>query len=111
MTGRVMRAEIGGTVLAESGDTLVVDGNHYFPRDSVSEEYLRPSKAASLCYWKGLARYHAIEVEDLRIGAAAWYYPQPYPWIRKIKDHVAFGPGIEVHEVTPRKPPPPQRSG
>ncbi len=99
MANRVMRAEFEGTVVAESGDTTVVEGNHYFPRESLRAEYLRPSKAISLCYWKGLARYHSIEVGDRRMGAVAWYYPWPAPWIRKIKDRVAFGPGIRVREV------------
>jgi len=96
----MIRAEFDGTVIAESDETIVVEGNHYFPRESLRAEYLRPSKAVSLCYWKGLARYHSIEVGDRRMGHAAWYYPWPLPWVHKIKDRVAFGPGIRVHEVT-----------
>ena len=99
MAGRTMRAELDGTILAESDATILVEGNHYFPRESVRAEHLGPSKAVTLCYWKGIARYHSLEAGEARLPHAAWYYPQPPPWIRKIKGRIAFGPGVRVREV------------
>lgn len=100
MAGRLMRATLGDAVLAESDATVVIEGNHYFPRASVDEARLGPSTAVTVCYWKGLARYHSIEVDGQRISHGAWYYPRPWPWIRRIRGHVAFGPGVRVREVT-----------
>ena len=93
---RSVKAIWKGVVIAESPDTIVVEGNHYFPPDSVRSEYLRPSRAVSLCPWKGVARYYTVEVEGTRNPRAAWFYPRPLPWIRKIRDHVAFWNGVEV---------------
>lgn len=91
-----IRAVFNGTVLAESDDTKVVEGNHYFPPESVKREYLTESKAKSLCYWKGLASYYTIDVRGVRNKNGAWYYPKPSPLARKIKNHVAFGYGVEM---------------
>lgn len=91
-----MRAVFNGAVLAESDDTKVVEGNHYFPPESINREYFSQSKAKSLCYWKGLASYYTIEVDGVRNEGSAWYYPKPSPLARKIKDHVAFWNGVEV---------------
>jgi uncharacterized protein (DUF427 family) len=52
----------------------------------------------TVCFWKGLARYRSIVIDGARLGRGAWYYPQPLPWIRKIKDHVAFSPGVAIAE-------------
>lgn len=94
-----MQAVFNGTVIAESDRTRVVEGNHYFPRADVLEEHLKPSKAKSLCVWKGLASYHDVEVDGVRSAGAAFYYPKPSPLARKIKDHVAFWQGVEVRPV------------
>jgi len=91
-----MRAVFNGVVLAESDDTKVVEGNHYFPPESINEEYFSKSRAKSLCYWKGLASYYTVEVDGVRNKNAAFYYPRPSPLARKIKDHVAFWNGVEV---------------
>lgn len=91
-----MRATWKGKTLAESDETIVIEGNHYFPPDSINEEYLRESRMRSLCPWKGMARYYTVEVGDKRNPDAAWYYPQPFPWIRKIRNHVAFWNGVRV---------------
>lgn len=91
-----MQAVFNGTVIAESDQTLVVEGNHYFPRGDIHEEYLRPSNAKTLCFWKGLASYHDVEVDGVRNSSAAFYYPQPSPLARKIKDRVAFWQGVQV---------------
>jgi uncharacterized protein (DUF427 family)/glutaredoxin len=91
-----MQAVFNGTVIAESDETRVVEGNHYFPRADVREDYLKPSKAKTLCFWKGLASYHDVEVDGVRNPGAAFYYPKPSPLARKIKDHVAFWQGVQV---------------
>lgn len=91
-----MRAVWNGTTLAESDDTIVVEGNHYFPPDSVDERYLKPSAMRSVCPWKGLASYYTVEVDGKRDRNAAWTYRHPFPWIRKIRNHVAFWHGVEI---------------
>ena len=97
-----MQAVFNGTVIAESDQTRVVEGNHYFPRADVREEYLLPSKAKTLCFWKGLASYHDVEVDGVRSRSAAFYYPKPSPLARRIKDHVAFWHGIQVRPAPPQ---------
>lgn len=77
-------------VLADSDQTVVVEGNHYFPPDSVRMEYFRPSNLHTTCPWKGVASYYHIEVQDQLLENAAWYYPQPKDAASHIKDHVAF---------------------
>ncbi|MGI8461783.1 MAG: DUF427 domain-containing protein [Solirubrobacterales bacterium] len=91
-----MRAVWNGEVLAESDDTKVVEGNHYFPPESVDDRFLKRSRMRSLCPWKGVASYYTIEVDGERNPDAAWTYRHPFPWIRKIRDHVAFWSGVEV---------------
>jgi uncharacterized protein (DUF427 family) len=91
-----MRAVWGGVTIAQSSDTVVVEGNHYFPIDSVDPCVLRASRTKSLCPWKGVASYYHVEIGGDRNPNAAWIYRHPYPWIRKIKNRVAFWNGIEV---------------
>lgn len=91
-----MRAIWNGTVVAESDDTIVVEGNHYFPAESLSDEHFERSRAASVCPWKGIARYYDLRAGGERNRNAAWTYPHPFPWIRKIKGRVAFWNGVEV---------------
>ncbi len=102
MAGRPMRAAIGDDVLAESDGTVVVEDNHRSPRDSVDPERLGPGGAATACCWRGLARGHWIEVDGRRDPRGAGYHHRPFPWIRRIGDHVAFRVGVRVHEVDPR---------
>ncbi len=83
-------------VLAESDETVVVEGNHYFPRASVREDVLRESSKQTRCPWKGLASYFTIEVNGKTNPDAAWYYPQPSDAARNIAGHVAFWKGVEV---------------
>ena len=90
------RAIWNGAVLAESDQTVVVEGNQYFPRESVRAEYLRPSKTHTVCSWKGTASYHDIEVNGQRNPDAAWFYPDPEAAAANIKDHVAFWKGVRV---------------
>lgn len=97
--GGRMQAVWNGVVLAESDDTIVLEGNHYFPPESVDRRYLRPSSHGTVCPWKGRASYYAIEVDGERNDAAAWYYPDPSPAAARIKDHVAFWHGVRVIEA------------
>lgn len=90
------KATWNGVVLAESEDTVVVEGNHYFPIESVKEEHLRPSSHRTVCPWKGQAGYYDVVVDGEVNKDAAWYYPDPSPAARQIKDHVAFWRGVKV---------------
>jgi uncharacterized protein (DUF427 family) len=90
------RALWGGRVVAESGNCLVVEGNQYFPADSVKKEFLKPSAHTSVCPWKGTAHYYHIEVDGMRNENAAWFYPDPEPAARQILDRIAFWKGVRV---------------
>jgi uncharacterized protein (DUF427 family) len=85
-----------GVVLAESDHTEMVEGNHYFPPESVNREYFQGSDHHSVCPWKGKASYYTIEVNGEVNENAAWYYPEPSEAAKQIKDHVAFWKGVEV---------------
>jgi len=89
------KATWNGTVVAESDDTVVVEGNHYFPADSVVAA-LEDSATTSTCPWKGEARYKSIVVGDDRNVDAAWFYPAPKDAAAEIKDRLAFWKGVEV---------------
>jgi uncharacterized protein (DUF427 family) len=91
-----MRATWNGAVLAESDDTVVVEGNHYFPPESVNREYFRESETHTVCPWKGTASYYDVVVGGEVNRDAAWYYPQPKDAAREIKDRVAFWRGVKV---------------
>lgn len=90
------RATWRGEVIAESDGTVVVEGNHYFPLESVRQGVLVSSEKTSVCPWKGTASYYSVEVAGQRNADAAWYYPDPKPAAAEIKDHVAFWKGVEV---------------
>jgi uncharacterized protein (DUF427 family) len=92
----MVQAVWNDTVLAESDETVVVEGNHYFPRASVREDVLRDSAKQTRCPWKGLASYFTIEVDGKTNPDAAWYYPQPSDAAKDIAGHVAFWKGVEV---------------
>lgn len=83
-------------VLAESDETITIEGNLYFPPDSVNREYLRDSETRTTCPWKGGACYYDIVVGDDVNKDAAWYYPEPKPAAKVIKGYVAFWKGVEV---------------
>jgi uncharacterized protein (DUF427 family) len=85
-----------GAVIARSDDTVVVEGNHYFPREAVDPAVLKPSDTTSVCPWKGTARYHSIVVEGQENRDAAWYYPDPKPDAETIRDRIAFWKGVTV---------------
>ncbi len=85
-----MRASVNGTVLADSDETVVVEGNHYFPPESVRMEHLAPSTHQTVCPWKGTASYYDVRVDDETLSDAAWYYPNPKPDAEHIRNHVAY---------------------
>lgn len=94
-----MRATWNGAVLAESDDTVVVEGNHYFPPDAVDRRYLRDSATHTHCPWKGTASYYDVVVDTKVNRDAAWYYPGPSPAAREITGRVAFWRGVIVEKV------------
>jgi uncharacterized protein (DUF427 family) len=85
-----------GKVLAESDQTIVVEGNHYFPRDTVQWEYFSESPAHTVCGWKGTASYYTVSVDGQSNPDAAWYYPAPKDAAKQIAGYVAFWRGIQV---------------
>jgi uncharacterized protein (DUF427 family) len=91
-----MQAIWNGEVIAESTDTVVVEGNHYFPVEAVNMKYMRPSDTHTSCPWKGEASYYSIEVGGERNTDAAWCYPEPKEAALNIKGRVAFWKGVEV---------------
>jgi uncharacterized protein (DUF427 family) len=94
-----MRATWNGAVLAESDDTVVVEGNHYFPESDVNAEYFEPSQTHSFCPWKGEASYWSVVVDGERNDDAAWFYLEPKDAAKQITDRVAFWRGVEVAEI------------
>ena len=92
----MVEARWNGTVIARSDDTVVVEGNHYFPADAVDPAVLRPSDTTTVCPWKGTAHYHTIEVAGAENRDAAWYYPEPKSAAENIRGRIAFWKGVEV---------------
>jgi len=90
------RAVFKDTVLAESDDTVVVDGNHYFPRASLAEEHFRPSDKHTTCPWKGEASYLTVDAAGAEAVDAAWFYPDPKPKAEQLRDRVAFWGDVSV---------------
>ncbi len=93
-----MRAIFNGATIAEGEHTVVVEGNHYFPADAVHAEYLERSRLKTLCFWKGIASYYTVSVGGASAKSAAWTYRHPSPLARRIKNHIAFSPGIQIVE-------------
>jgi uncharacterized protein (DUF427 family) len=91
-----MQAIWNGEVIAESDDTVIVEGNHYFPVESVRLELLEPTPTHTRCFWKGTASYYSIKVGDKVNQDAAWCYPEPSPAAAMIKDRIAFWRGVKV---------------
>jgi uncharacterized protein (DUF427 family) len=92
------RALWNGEVIAESEDTVVVEGNHYFPRATLREDVLRDSSTTTVCPWKGTAHYYSLELDGQRSQDAVWYYPDPKPKAELITDRVAFWKDVTVEE-------------
>jgi uncharacterized protein (DUF427 family) len=91
-----MKAVWNNAVIAESQDTVVVEGNHYFPLTAVNAALLEPSTHTSVCPWKGMANYYSLKVGDARNPNAVWYYADPKPAAAQIKGRVAFWKGVKV---------------
>jgi uncharacterized protein (DUF427 family) len=91
-----MRAIWNGAVLAQSEDTVVVEGNHYFPPAALNPRYFERSGTHTTCPWKGVASYYNVVVDGRLNEDAAWYYPDPKEAARHIKDRVAFWKGVEI---------------
>ena len=90
------KAMWNGAVIAESDNTVVVEGNHYFPIESVNAAVLEPSAKHTSCPWKGEASYYSLNVDGNVNADAAWFYPAPKDAAKEIKDHVAFWRGVTV---------------
>ncbi|HYC54696.1 MAG TPA: DUF427 domain-containing protein [Candidatus Binatia bacterium] len=93
-----MKAIWNGTVIAQSDDTVVVEGNHYFPAASLRRDLVRDSTTTTQCSWKGTASYYTLEVDGHRNADAVWYYAEPKPAAAQIKGRVAFWKGVQVVE-------------
>lgn len=93
-----MKAIWNDEVIAESDDTVVVEGNHYFPLDSVDKSCLKPSNKTSVCPWKGTANYYTLNVDGTENNDAAWYYGNPKDAAKQIAGRVAFWRGVQVIE-------------
>jgi uncharacterized protein (DUF427 family) len=93
-----MKAIYNNQVIAKSNNTIVIEGNHYFPPDSVKKEFLTASDTHTTCPWKGEASYYNVVVNGDKVDDAAWYYPNPRPLAEEIKGYIAFWNGVEVTE-------------
>lgn len=91
-----MKAIWKDTILAESEDTIVIEGNHYFPASSIKKELFEPTETHTICPWKGEASYYTIKVDEEENKDAAWYYPETKDLAKPIKGMVAFWKGVEV---------------
>lgn len=92
----MIRATWNGVVLAESDDTIVVEGNHYFPAEAVRDEYFVPSSTTTVCGWKGTASYRTVVVDGEENPDAAWFYPDPKEAASEIAGRIAFWKGVQV---------------
>ena len=91
-----MKAIWNNTVIAESNETVVVEGNHYFPADAINEEYFSPSDTHTVCGWKGTASYYDVVVDGETNKDAAWFYPETKEDAKNIEGRVAFWKGVRV---------------
>ena len=91
-----MKAIWNDTVIAESDDTVLVEGNHYFPSKSIKNEYFHKTETNTMCPWKGMASYYSVTVNGKTNTDCAWYYPVPSKEAEKIKDRIAFWNGVQV---------------
>jgi len=95
----MVKASWNGQVVAESEDTIVVEGNHYFPASSVRSEVLESSSTTTICPWKGTAHYYTLVVAGQKNYDAAWYYPEPKAAAAEIRGRVAFWKGVRVEST------------
>lgn len=93
-----MKAIWNNQLVAESDETIVIEGNHYFPPSSIKEEYFHKTDTHTVCPWKGTASYYTLEVEGEKNKDAAWYYPEAKEMAKNIENYVAFWKGVKVTE-------------
>ena len=93
-----MKAIWNDTIIAQSNETVVVEGNHYFPHDSINKTFFKSSATHTHCPWKGQAHYYTISIEGKENIDAAWFYPEVSQLAKGIKNHVAFWKGVEIIE-------------
>jgi uncharacterized protein (DUF427 family) len=91
-----MKAVWNGQILAESDKTVIVEGNYYFPPDSIRQEYFTQSNTSTVCPWKGMASYYTVTVNGKTNKDCAWYYPKASDAAKKIEGYVAFWKGVEI---------------
>lgn len=91
-----MKATWNNTIIAESDETIIIEGNHYFPRTAIRSEFFKESPTHTVCPWKGTASYYHLEVNGQTNEDAAWYYPETSKLADSIKDHIAFWRGVKV---------------
>jgi uncharacterized protein (DUF427 family) len=91
-----MQAIWNGTVIATSDDTVVVEGNHYFPAGSLDRRYVRPSNHTTICGWKGVANYYSLVVNGETNSDAVWFYADPKPEAETVRGRVAFWKGVQI---------------
>jgi uncharacterized protein (DUF427 family) len=91
-----IKAVWNGVTIAESDETVVIEGNHYFPSESLRTAYLLPSEKKSTCFWKGKASYYDLIVDGQRNPAVAWFYPEPSQAATQLKGHIAFWKDVEI---------------
>ncbi len=91
-----MKATWNNQVIAESDDTVIIEGNHYFPESSLKKEFIKPSKTESVCHWKGTANYYSLAIDGKTNEDAVWYYAAPSELAKVIKGRVAFWKGVKV---------------
>ena len=96
----IMKAIWNGTVLAESDQTKMIEGNYYFPMESINKEFFQPSDTHTTCFWKGEASYFTIKVGENEMADGAWYYPKASPAAAAIENHVAFYPPVAIQKET-----------
>ena len=90
------KAEWNGVIIADTADTVVVEGNHYFPLSAIDPAMLKPSSTTTVCGWKGTANYYSLAVGGAENKDAAWYYADPKPAAAEIKGRIAFWKGVKV---------------
>jgi len=93
-----MKAIWNNKVIAESDETVVIEGNHYFPHESINKAFFNPSETNTVCHWKGTANYYSLFVDGQENKDAAWYYPEVSELAKSIKGKVAFWKGVEIAE-------------
>jgi uncharacterized protein (DUF427 family) len=91
-----MKAVWNGKTIAESNDTVVVEGNHYFPMEALNKEFIQESSTHTTCSWKGVASYYSLIIDGKENREAVWYYPEPSEKAKNIKGRVAFWKGVEI---------------